>query len=41
MKYEEVLVNEAKEKELNDSGMLIFNKLPMLEMGKFSLCESQ
>lgn len=41
MKYEEVLVSETKEKELHDAGKLIFNKLPMLEMGKFSLCESE
>jgi hypothetical protein len=34
-------VSETKEKELHDAGKLIFNKLPMLEMGKFSLCESQ
>lgn len=40
MKYEETLVDEAKEKQLYEDGKLIFNKLPLLEMGDFSLCES-
>lgn len=41
MRYEEVIVDSATEKKMREDGKLIFNKLPMLEIDSFTLCESK